>query len=305
MNVRHYAPSVWLQLSQLHTLRGVDLSVVSIAAIAVALPRLHTLVAFAFTVVPDAAVAGFAENLLPRLHVFQYVGRWSQNLQLSQYAASPCALPHLRALTVRGFGNHPPSWTWFMGAPPLELCADDVMIERWLPPPAVAECDDFRPLASVRVLQIDVQSSAVFTPTTLRAWTLTRLGWRRQQCILLALVSWSTSSCDAFTFSGRVLRLYHSTPSCTCGSVTSLYMRWRTTSASTSSRRLTEPLSSDEALQRSSHEKKNISVERSNTETVAVQTFLLLPPVSVHKPRSVNCPAICATNNVHASRPVF
>jgi hypothetical protein len=34
----HYAPSAWLQLSQLHTLRGVDLSVVSMAAIAAALP---------------------------------------------------------------------------------------------------------------------------------------------------------------------------------------------------------------------------------------------------------------------------
>jgi hypothetical protein len=36
-------PAAWLGLSQLHTLRGVSLSVVPAAAIAAALPRLHTL----------------------------------------------------------------------------------------------------------------------------------------------------------------------------------------------------------------------------------------------------------------------
>jgi hypothetical protein len=44
-DVSNYKPSVWLGLSQLHTLRGVDLRQVSIAAIAAALPRLHTLAA--------------------------------------------------------------------------------------------------------------------------------------------------------------------------------------------------------------------------------------------------------------------
>jgi hypothetical protein len=42
-NVHHYAPSAWLQLSHLHTLRWANLSIVSMAAIAAALPRLHTL----------------------------------------------------------------------------------------------------------------------------------------------------------------------------------------------------------------------------------------------------------------------
>jgi hypothetical protein len=40
-----YAPSSWLQCTQLHTLRNVNLAVVSVAAIAAALPRLHTLTA--------------------------------------------------------------------------------------------------------------------------------------------------------------------------------------------------------------------------------------------------------------------
>jgi hypothetical protein len=43
-----YEPNAWLGLSQLHTLRGVDLCVVSVATIAAALPRLHTLDAYLF-----------------------------------------------------------------------------------------------------------------------------------------------------------------------------------------------------------------------------------------------------------------
>jgi hypothetical protein len=66
MNAQHYTPSAWLHLSQLHTLGGVDLSVVSMAAIAAALPRLHTLAVFAYPPgVPAAAVAGFFGDLLP------------------------------------------------------------------------------------------------------------------------------------------------------------------------------------------------------------------------------------------------
>jgi hypothetical protein len=119
----HYAPSAWLHLSQLHTLRGVDLAVVSMSAIAAALPRLHTLSVFAFRAEAKAAVAGFFDDLLPRLQVLEYLGLWPRNLH-SEEAASPCAplpLPHLRTLTLRGFGTHPPPWTWFMGARPLEL----------------------------------------------------------------------------------------------------------------------------------------------------------------------------------------
>jgi hypothetical protein len=171
----HYAPSAWLQLSQLHTLRGVNLSLVSTAAIAAALPRLHTLGVVALRpCIPAAAVAGFFEDLLPRLQVFQYVGWWPQNL-LSQDAELTCApppLPHLWNLTLRGFSDHPPPWTLFMGARPLDLCTDAVMIQRWLP----AEDDDgdvaaaggavFFPLASVRTLEIASFSPTAFSPTS-------------------------------------------------------------------------------------------------------------------------------------------
>jgi hypothetical protein len=45
-DVSSYTPAVWLALSQLHTLRHVSFHQVSAAAIAVALPRLHTLTAY-------------------------------------------------------------------------------------------------------------------------------------------------------------------------------------------------------------------------------------------------------------------
>jgi hypothetical protein len=45
-NARYYDAKVWLGLTHLHTLRGVDFGDVSAAAVAAALPRLHTLAAF-------------------------------------------------------------------------------------------------------------------------------------------------------------------------------------------------------------------------------------------------------------------
>jgi hypothetical protein len=166
---RYYAPSAWLQLSQLHTLRGVDLHDVSMAAIAAALPRLHTLIVFAFeSRVPSASVAGFFDDLLPRLQVFQYIGQWPQDLDSDDASPScpPLPLPNLRTLKLQGFGDHPPPWAWFMGAQPQELCTDDVMIRRWLPPHEddAAAAVVFCPLASVRTLHVYAGSPILFTP---------------------------------------------------------------------------------------------------------------------------------------------
>jgi hypothetical protein len=173
-HTQHYARSAWLQLSQLHTLQNVDLSVVSTSAIAAALPRLHTLgVVSPPAGVPAAAVAGFFEDLLPRLQVFQFLGYWPQNLDTHDDAASstaPQPLPHLRSLKLHGLDGHAPPWMGFIGARPLEFLTDDVvMIERWL-----ALEDHHRdgdaaastsasgvvccPLGSVRTLQIAVRS---------------------------------------------------------------------------------------------------------------------------------------------------
>jgi hypothetical protein len=51
-------------LSHLHTLRGVDLKIVSMATIAAALPRLHTLSASTYGEAPSpTTTAGFFEDL--------------------------------------------------------------------------------------------------------------------------------------------------------------------------------------------------------------------------------------------------
>jgi hypothetical protein len=143
------------------------------AAIAAALPRLHTLVVFAFppAVMSAAAMAGFFEDLLPRLQVFQSVGLWPQNLNPDVAAPSraPLPVPNLRTLKIQGFGDDPPPWEWFMGAQPLELCTDDVMIQRWLSPydddePAVPDGAVIGPLASVRNLTVYAGSPILFTP---------------------------------------------------------------------------------------------------------------------------------------------
>jgi hypothetical protein len=124
--------------------------------------------------VPVAAVAGFFDDLLPRLQVLQYIGLWPQDLQSKDAASlsTPLPLPHLRTLKLKGFGSHAPPWTWFMGARPLDLCTDDTMIERWLPPEdgdgdaaAAANRAVFCPLASVRTLQVSVRAPILLTPT--------------------------------------------------------------------------------------------------------------------------------------------
>jgi uncharacterized membrane protein YecN with MAPEG domain len=167
-NAQYYAPSAWLPLSNLHTLQGVDLSVVSMAAISAALPRLHILgVVSRPAGVPAAAVAGFFEHLLPRLQVFQYIGPWPQYLSTNGAVSwrAPLPLPQLRILRLRGFDNDPPPWTRFMGARPLELCTHDLILQN------LSEGDDgdavvlLNPLAAVRTLQVYVGSLMVFTPT--------------------------------------------------------------------------------------------------------------------------------------------
>jgi hypothetical protein len=174
---RHYAPSAWLQLSQLHTLRGVGLGVVSMAAIAAALPRLHTLSVVAPPPgVPASALAGFFEDLLPRLQVFEYRGCWPQSPDLQDAAllgqplpSAPLPLPHLKTLKLYGLATHPPPWARFMGARPLDFGSDAaLMISRWLPPEdagAAAGGPGPCPFACVRTLNVVARSRALITPT--------------------------------------------------------------------------------------------------------------------------------------------
>jgi hypothetical protein len=174
-DAHHYASSVWLQLSHLHTLWGVDLTVVSMATMAAALPRLHTLGAFAFqTAVPAAAVAGFFEDLLPRLQVLHYIGGWPQNLH-SDAAGSlyaPLPLPQLRTLKLDGFRGHPPPWTRFAAARPSVFWTNDQVIQCWLSPgdgvtAAAASAAVSCSLAAVREFEIVIRSPSLFTPTNI------------------------------------------------------------------------------------------------------------------------------------------
>jgi hypothetical protein len=113
---------------------------------------------------PTTAVAGFFEDLLPRLQDLRYTGLWPRNLQDEKAAplCAPLLLPHLRNLALLGtYSSHPPPWTWFVGARPLTLCADGAMLPRWLPPEGAASC---RLLAAVRTLEITAFSPTLFFP---------------------------------------------------------------------------------------------------------------------------------------------
>jgi hypothetical protein len=99
MHAARYTPAAWLGLSQLHTLRGVDLDEVSPAAIAAALPRLHTLTTFRHTDAHNpASAAGFFTDLLPQLRVFHFKGKWSVEASECPSPAPPPPLPLLEEL---------------------------------------------------------------------------------------------------------------------------------------------------------------------------------------------------------------
>jgi hypothetical protein len=149
-----FAPSAWLGLSHLHTLRGVDLRHVSIGAIAAALPRLHTLEVARDRrgPLPASAVAGFFECLLPRLQVFHFSASWPKDDPA--IGGPPRALPLLRELSwnckdfVSGFSNAQPSK---LRAPFRAL------IGHWLPGNGEAiDCEQLTrgPLACARHLRL-------------------------------------------------------------------------------------------------------------------------------------------------------
>jgi hypothetical protein len=115
-------PSIWLGLSQLHTLRGVDLGKVSVAAIATALPKLHTLEAFSYCDDP-ARAAGFFTDLLPRLRVFHFAMEWP-DVQDQSASTMIAPLPLLQELAWDVSGrseNFAPRE--FLGAQPAVLHA--------------------------------------------------------------------------------------------------------------------------------------------------------------------------------------
>jgi hypothetical protein len=123
-NAQYYDAKVWLGLTHLHTLRGVDLGVVSATSIAAALPRLHTLAAFIDASdephVPHTAVAGFFEDLVPRLRVLHYHGPWPLEDDQAPAAFVPRPLPLLQELIFWCFSDSPVA-RGFAGAQPVML----------------------------------------------------------------------------------------------------------------------------------------------------------------------------------------
>jgi hypothetical protein len=118
IDASRYTPAVWLGLSQLHTLHDVDLSKVSIPAIAAALPRLHTLKAYRYQSSTDSAsVSGFFTDLLPRLRVFHFQGGWPA--AVSESAIVP--LPLLEELVWDEQFPKPTVLCGFLGARPTVL----------------------------------------------------------------------------------------------------------------------------------------------------------------------------------------
>jgi hypothetical protein len=135
-SVSAYTPAVWLGLSQLHTLRGVDLGQVSTAAIAAALPRLHTLTAFRYDVEDEdcASALGFFTDLLPRLRVFHFNGTWpneDDGEAAEEGGSSVLPLPELQELVWRPF-EHQAAPRQFLAAEPTLLRARHDLITKFV-----------------------------------------------------------------------------------------------------------------------------------------------------------------------------
>jgi hypothetical protein len=124
----HALEAVCLGLSQLHTLHDVDLKYVSIAAIAAALPRLHTLTTYGQSFGLDK-VAGFFTDLLPRLRVFHFYGRWP--VEAATFPVAPLPLLEELAWAERGWGVPLP--IAFLGARPIVLRAPYELTAESLP----------------------------------------------------------------------------------------------------------------------------------------------------------------------------
>jgi hypothetical protein len=155
-NAGSYDARVWLGLTHLHTLRGVDFGAVSVAAIAAALPRLHTLAAFINEndqpPVPHTAVAGFFEDLVPRLRVLSYHGPWPSEHDQAPAAIVPQPLPLLQEL-IFWCPTKSPVARGFMGAQPVMLGMPHAAVaDMLLAAPLMATDEMYRPLARVRDL---------------------------------------------------------------------------------------------------------------------------------------------------------
>jgi hypothetical protein len=143
-------PRIWLGLSHLHTLRDVALEKVSTAAIAAALPKLHTLAAFGYLDDP-AQTAGFFTDLLPRLRVFHFDGTWSKLQDQPPATTTVAPLPLLQELV---WDCHYDAVTprEFLGAQPTVLHAPYALISQcWLGGAADAPAEFLARVCDLRI----------------------------------------------------------------------------------------------------------------------------------------------------------
>jgi hypothetical protein len=154
-HARHYNAKIWLGLTHLHTLRGVDLGAVPVQSIAAALPRLNTLAAFInATNVPPVthkAVAGFFEDLAPRLRVFHFHGPWPVEGDQAPAAVVPQPLPLLQELIFSCDSNSSVA-RGFIGAQPAMLQMPHAAVADLLRTMAAGGEATHQPLARVRDL---------------------------------------------------------------------------------------------------------------------------------------------------------
>jgi hypothetical protein len=147
-----YPPAAWLGLSQLHTLRGVSLNHVPVAALATALPRLYTLHVCHRATHVEFSVAAFYDELLPRLRSFHLEGKWPDETKVAD--VSP--LPLLKDLKWFAWGlNKLPRP--LMGARPSTLDTSSMAVADWLKAADGAGADSppvTSPVARVRALTV-------------------------------------------------------------------------------------------------------------------------------------------------------
>jgi hypothetical protein len=138
----------------------VDLAQTPLASIAAALPRLHTLgVNGSYGAESPAAVAGFFEDLLPRLRTFHFDGKWP--LEQTTMVAASAPLPLLQELELKDASPHPDIARMFMGARPVVLRVSFGMLSHW--PTAADEAGFFAgttcsdsPITCARLLSITI-----------------------------------------------------------------------------------------------------------------------------------------------------
>jgi hypothetical protein len=156
--------SSWLALSQLHTLRGVNLLKVPAATIAAALPRLHTLhldhkevlVNRAYKDIDRFPVAALFNELLPRLRSFHFDGYWTTARDTTK-AADVLPLPLLEDLKWGCWDANLP--LRLRVARPSTLAVVNVALDEWLQAvgPSSSSAGATSPLARVRDLTLVVR----------------------------------------------------------------------------------------------------------------------------------------------------